>query len=183
MLRHTAQSAMHVAGRRFVARRTVGGIGRCSGLRLASRTSVGKALSADGHAAISTSLHYGAAPSRGFASSSRTLSNARISHPSPTHEHSDAVILGGGVAGLALACSLAASPQVKSGKALTGGPLRMTLLEASDMGRLRSWAHQKQVIPRNDDGPVDHDGIEWENRVVSLTAENWMWLQGERTSD
>lgn len=90
--------------------------------------------------------------------------------------HADAVVLGGGVVGLALAASLVASS--------TRGdvPLRIVLLEASDLGKMRSWAQTKGAVGTPSSSAQSYDGIEWENRVVSLTLENWNWLQGKSWS-
>lgn len=84
-------------------------------------------------------------------------------------------IVGGGVAGLALAASLASSHQ---GSSSSSSPLRLVLLEASDLDRLRGWAarhEQERAAAPGSQGGL-HDGIQWENRVVSLTMENWEWL-------
>lgn len=91
------------------------------------------------------------------------------SHPATPAEHCDAVILGGGVVGLALAAALVSSPQLQASASLTGSPLRLILLDAADLTRLTSWAKTKNAAT----GQVD-----WENRVVSLTAANWEWLKG-----
>lgn len=76
-------------------------------------------------------------------------------------EPSDVVVVGGGVAGLALACALADSPTFRASGA------NITLVEASPLTRLRSWAHDKQKESGIDD---------WENRAIYLTEENRAWL-------
>ncbi|PWN29552.1 FAD/NAD(P)-binding domain-containing protein [Jaminaea rosea] len=87
-------------------------------------------------------------------------------------EHTDVAILGGGVVGLALAASLASSQ--RSSGSNGDSPLRIVLLEASDLNRLREWAAKAGPQQSSAQG---HDGIQWENRVVSLTMENWTWLE------
>lgn len=87
--------------------------------------------------------------------------------------HADAAVLGGGVVGLALAASLVAT------SARGDVPLRIVLLEASELGKMRSWAQTKGAIGTPSSSAQSYDGIEWENRVVSLTLENWDWLQGK----
>lgn len=72
--------------------------------------------------------------------------------------------------GLALAAALVSSPQLQASASLTGSPLRLILLDAADLTRLTTWAKAKNSAS----GEVD-----WENRVVSLTADNWNWLRGE----
>lgn len=114
----------------------------------------------------------------------RTLSTSPITASQSTGptEHSDAVIVGGGVVGLALACALSASPQLASSNSLTGSPLQLALLEASDLAPLRDWARRKEESYRlasqqpRGSRSAGEDGIDWENRVVSLTTENWTWL-------
>lgn len=77
-------------------------------------------------------------------------------------QHSDdVVIVGGGVVGLALACSLASNPAFRSAKG------SITLVEASPLDKLRSWSKTKQS-----EGQIN----DWENRAIYLTEENRDWL-------
>lgn len=54
----------------------------------------------------------------------------------------------------------------------------LTLIEASDLGRFRTWAETRQKGGAADE-TRPHDGIDWENRVIYLTEENRAWLDGE----
>jgi ubiquinone biosynthesis UbiH/UbiF/VisC/COQ6 family hydroxylase len=76
-------------------------------------------------------------------------------------DSADVVIVGGGVVGLALACSLASNPAFQSAKG------SITLVEASPLDKLRSWSKTKQSEEKIND---------WENRAIYLTEENRDWL-------
>lgn len=78
-----------------------------------------------------------------------------------TQESCDVVIVGGGVVGLALACSLASSAAFRSARG------SITLVEASPLDKLRSWSQMKQS-----EGQIS----DWENRAIYLTEENRDWL-------
>ncbi|PWN36928.1 ubiquinone biosynthesis hydrox [Meira miltonrushii] len=78
-----------------------------------------------------------------------------------TQTSDDVVIVGGGVVGLALACSLASDPAFRSAKG------SITLVEASPLDKLRSWSKTKQF-----EGQIN----DWENRAIYLTEENRDWL-------
>lgn len=120
----------------------------------------------------------GAAPSwRGF-TTSRSLQGAdsTLLEGKPQSQTVDAVILGGGVVGLALAASLARNPRLGSNARGQSQSLRIVLLEATDLDRARGWLKSKHSAQSSSKAA---DGIEWDNRVVSLTWENWTWLQGE----
>ncbi|CAO1623065.1 unnamed protein product [Sympodiomycopsis kandeliae] len=97
--------------------------------------------------------------------------------PSPNAdiEHCDAVILGGGVVGLAQAASFLSSAHLASATAATGTSLRFTLLDAGNLQRLSTWAQDKQTQLQHVKEGKAAD-VDWENRVVSLTADNWSWL-------
>ncbi|CAO1628139.1 unnamed protein product [Parajaminaea phylloscopi] len=86
----------------------------------------------------------------------------------------DAVILGGGVVGLSLAAALVESTRLAGRGGDPQRPLQVVLLEASDISKLRGWASAKEEAQR---GSHHVDGIHWENRVVSVTKENWDWLE------
>lgn len=49
------------------------------------------------------------------------------------------------------------------------------------LGRLRDWAGAKRAETRAPDDR--HDGIAWENRVISLNNDNLAWLQGIGAAD
>lgn len=112
-----------------------------------------------------------------FASSSRLLTSAAPAS-APTHAiDSDIVIVGGGVIGLNLACDLVASQAVSSPAESGAHPI--TLVEASDLARLRSWTADRasHLSQSNASSSSAVDGLDWENRVISLTSENLDWLK------
>ncbi|KAJ1020135.1 hypothetical protein NDA16_004415 [Ustilago loliicola] len=97
------------------------------------------------------------------------------------HSDSDIVIVGGGVVGLGLACDLVASQAVNPSTAPGFSPI--TLIEASDLSRLRNWTadrakhlSQHQSSSSSSSAPST-DNLDWENRVISLTSENLAWLK------
>ncbi|CED85208.1 Monooxygenase involved in coenzyme Q (ubiquinone) biosynthesis [Phaffia rhodozyma] len=65
----------------------------------------------------------------------------------------DVVIIGGGIAGLALGASLSTNPATSH--------LKTALVEASDLDKIQAWK------PKED---------EWTNRISSVTNENRRWL-------
>ncbi|KAL1714581.1 hypothetical protein EV715DRAFT_276460 [Schizophyllum commune] len=69
-------------------------------------------------------------------------------------EHSDVVIVGGGPAGLALASALASSKNVRE-------KLRITLVEAGDLSKVRAWTQSEG----------------YSNRCVSLTNDSTRFLR------
>ena len=91
----------------------------------------------------------------------------------PEVEDADIVIVGGGVVGLALACGLT-SPASSSSSSSPSSP-SITLIEASSLDRVRNWARDRTAARQSQDGQAD--GVDWENRVVSLTSENMQWLR------
>lgn len=97
----------------------------------------------------------------------RAQARAYASSASPPSSRADIVVIGGGVAGLALLAGLVASPRI--------APLRVTLVDAMDVGRFRGWAQARRAETR---APTDmHDGVAWENRVISLNNDNLAWLE------
>lgn len=100
---------------------------------------------------------------------------------SPAFSHnidSDIVIVGAGVVGLGLACDLVASQAVSA----QPGTHPITLIEASDLSRLRSWSadrarHLSQSQASSSSSASSSDGLDWENRVISLTSQNLDWLK------
>ncbi|WFD26585.1 Putative ubiquinone biosynthesis monooxygenase [Malassezia nana] len=86
---------------------------------------------------------------------------------SQSERQSDVVIVGAGVAGLALMAGLVASRRLP--------PMHLTLLDATPVHRWGGWldAQKARTLPASD----THDGIPWENRVISLNMDNVSWLQ------
>lgn len=115
-----------------------------------------------------------AATSRPFATV--TPSSSPMSNSSVISADADAVILGGGVVGLALAASLVTSPRIAGKGGGSDDPLRVVVLEASDLSRLKDWAATQEQTQTHSSAA---DRTLWENRVVSITLENWLWLEGE----
>ncbi|SPO32147.1 related to Ubiquinone biosynthesis protein COQ6 and COQ7 [Ustilago trichophora] len=114
----------------------------------------------------------------------RTLATSTTVPDTTHHTDSDIVIVGGGVVGLGLACDLVASQAISASPA--PGTTPITLIEASDLTRLRSWtsdrakhlAHsQASSSSSSSSSSTSYDGLDWENRVISLTSENLNWLK------
>ncbi|KDN52477.1 ubiquinone biosynthesis hydrox [Tilletiaria anomala UBC 951] len=87
----------------------------------------------------------------------------------------DVVVVGAGPIGLSVACGIVASTQkaavsIQKIRALSAYP-SITIVEGGDLARLRNWASkaEERAYSSNSDTP-------WENRVISLTAENMEWL-------
>lgn len=78
--------------------------------------------------------------------------------------------------GLALAASLVTSPRIAGKGGGSDDPLRVVVLEASDLSRLKDWAATQEQTQTHSSAA---DRTLWENRVVSITLENWLWLEGE----
>ncbi|GAC98842.1 hypothetical protein PHSY_006437 [Pseudozyma hubeiensis SY62] len=109
-----------------------------------------------------------------ISSTSRKLATAATS----THNiESDIVVVGGGVVGLGLACDLVASQAVSSTS--QSGDQPITLIEASNLDRLRSWTADRahHLSQSHASSSSSTDGLDWENRVISLTSENLDWLK------
>ncbi|SJX65980.1 related to Ubiquinone biosynthesis protein COQ6 and COQ7 [Sporisorium reilianum f. sp. reilianum] len=107
---------------------------------------------------------------------SRTLATSAPATGATHSADSDIVIVGGGVVGLGLACDLVASRAIGSPAHLDTHPI--TLIEASDLTRLRSWsADRARHLAQSRASSPAADGLDWENRVISLTSENLDWLK------
>ncbi|KAJ3971829.1 ubiquinone biosynthesis hydrox [Lentinula raphanica] len=99
----------------------------------------------------------------------RTSPNRLLRYFSSAHEDFDVVIVGGGPAGLALACALGSKAELQSA-------LKIALVEAGDLSKVRDWS-----------SPAGS----FSNRVVSLTnasqtflkdAGSWDHVELERTA-
>lgn len=77
-------------------------------------------------------------------------------HRSYATSHHDVVIIGGGIAGLALGASLSTNKATSH--------LKTALVEASDLSQIESWTPQS---------------TEWTNRISSVTNDNRRWLESE----
>lgn len=78
------------------------------------------------------------------------------------------VIVGGGVVGLAMLSGLVANRSLPRMKAV--------LIDAMDLTRFASWQAQKKSSTRV--ATATHDGVAWENRVISMNMDNLAWMQG-----
>ena len=113
----------------------------------------------------------------------RSLATSATLPQTALQSDSDIVIVGGGVVGLGLACDLVASQAVSPSS--TPGNSPITLIEASDLTRLRSWsadrakhlAQSQTSAAASPSSSASDDGLDWENRVISLTSENLNWLK------
>lgn len=81
-------------------------------------------------------------------------------------ENQDVVIVGAGVVGLAMLAGLVSD--------VTLPPLRVTMVDAMDVHRFGKWHEMQQArtAPASD----AHDGVPWENRVISMNMDNLSWL-------
>lgn len=79
--------------------------------------------------------------------------------------------------GLGLACDLVASQAVGATSRSEHHPI--TLIEASNLDRLRSWTADRahHLSQSHASSSSSADGLDWENRVISLTSENLDWLK------
>ncbi|KAJ1028192.1 hypothetical protein NDA13_003638 [Ustilago tritici] len=119
-------------------------------------------------------------------SSSRKLATSTALPNTSHHIDSDIVIVGGGVVGLGLACDLVASQSFNPSSTPNFNPI--TLIEASDLSRLHTWADDRAKYLSSQQAsssssfssssaPPSTDNLHWENRVISLTSENLNWLK------
>ncbi|KAJ1570857.1 hypothetical protein NDA11_004920 [Ustilago hordei] len=119
-------------------------------------------------------------------SSSRKLATSTALPNTSHHIDSDIVIVGGGVVGLGLACDLVASKSFNPSSTPNFNPI--TLIEASDLSSLRTWADDRAKYLSSQQAsssssfssssaPPLSDNLDWENRVISLTSENLNWLK------
>lgn len=109
-----------------------------------------------------------------FTQQSATSNRTFASAASDTVD-SDIVIVGAGVVGLGLACDLVASGAVGKPAAHAAAPI--TIVEASDLARLRSWTADRAAYLASHPSTSSSDTLDWENRVISLTADNLAWLR------
>ena len=77
--------------------------------------------------------------------------------------------------GLGLACDLVASHAIGPTSPSKVHPI--ALIEASDLSRLRTWTADRQRQRASSSSSPSADGLDWENRVISLTSENLDWLR------
>ena len=82
-------------------------------------------------------------------------------------QETDMAIVGGGPVGLAVLAELVAHDALPA--------MHISLVDAMDLGRLRSWVETKRAQGR--EPSETHDGVAWENRVISMTADNLAWMR------
>ncbi len=90
--------------------------------------------------------------------------------------HKDIVLVGAGPVGLSVACGVLHSAKAQ-GDAASGYP-SITVVEGGDLTRLRSWGQAAEAAAAA--AASEGKAVPWENRVISLNAENMAWLRGER---
>lgn len=97
----------------------------------------------------------------------RHLHSSAVRALAQAERKSDIVIVGAGVAGLAMLAGLVASPRLP--------PMHITMVDATPVHRWGGWleAQRARTRPASD----THDGVPWENRVISLNMDNVAWLQ------
>ncbi|AXA51716.1 ubiquinone biosynthesis monooxygenase Coq6 [Malassezia restricta] len=80
---------------------------------------------------------------------------------------SDVVVIGAGVVGMAMLAGLVSSQRM--------APMHVTMIDANQVHGYGGWMDRMRERTR---AATDrHDGIPWENRVISMTAENLGWLR------
>ncbi|CAD6886928.1 unnamed protein product [Tilletia laevis] len=117
--------------------------------------------------ATSTCSHRQQPParSRRAAQARRTLSTAA---EVKEENAADITIVGGGVAGLALACALT---RPSSAFSTLHNPPSIALIDAGNLDRLAHWPPTSASSPS-----ASEQATAWENRTVSLSADNLAWF-------
>lgn len=80
---------------------------------------------------------------------------------------SDVVVIGAGVVGMAMLAGLVSSRHM--------APIHVTMIDANKVHGYGSW--MDRMREHTQEATDRHDGIPWENRVISMTAENLGWLR------
>ncbi|PWZ01658.1 ubiquinone biosynthesis hydrox [Testicularia cyperi] len=177
--RGASSAASRAAGRAALPRATRARTQPCRSFGMSNRGSgVTPTTPSSCRAPISRTISNSHAGLRHFASAS---SQSFAPPQNEATSHSDIVIVGGGVVGLGLACDLV-SRELYPASSNASEAQPITLIEASDLSRLRTWASSKSArysssTPSSSSEYTSDDGIDWENRVISLTAENLTWLR------
>ncbi|PKI84949.1 Coq6p [Malassezia vespertilionis] len=105
--------------------------------------------------------------SRAFCVSALRLHTSDHAKVLGANESLDIVIIGGGVVGLAMLAGLASNTNLP--------PMKVGIVDAMDLSRFRTWQDAKKaaaVCPT-----PTHDGVAWENRVISINMDNLEWMQ------
>ncbi|WFD00488.1 Putative ubiquinone biosynthesis monooxygenase [Malassezia yamatoensis] len=87
-----------------------------------------------------------------------------MAHTSST---TDIVIVGGGVVGLAMLAGLVSNRSLPA--------MKVALVDTMNLSNLASWKINKEKSTRP--ATPRHDGIQWENRVISMNTDNLAWMQ------
>ncbi|SPO25187.1 related to Ubiquinone biosynthesis protein COQ6 and COQ7 [Ustilago trichophora] len=175
LARTTTSRPLAATGSISVASRPTASAIKPSASQASRLTNLTTSRRASALAGSSRPAHNGASS---FAQLKRFLATSTTLPATTNHTNSDIVIVGGGVVGLGLACDLVASKAISASSA--SGMTPITLIEASDLTRLRSWtADRAQHLAQNpaSSSASSSDGLDWENRVISLTSENLNWLK------
>ncbi|KAK0538796.1 putative ubiquinone biosynthesis monooxygenase [Tilletia horrida] len=179
-------SAVAAAGARAGARPIPYGLGLGRGASAASASAGVLSAGARPASTSSSSSRRRPTPQRA-APPLRTLATAAAS-ASPA-ESADITIVGGGVAGLALACALTAPASPLSS---LHTPPSITLIDAGNLDRLASWPPASSPASASASGLASNsssssssrsDATAWENRTVSLSADNLAWLLSDAMAD
>lgn len=108
------------------------------------------------------------------------MATTASSSPTDVAAYKDIVIVGAGPVGLSVACGIVAATRASQSEAAYPS---LTVIEGGDLTRLRSWREQAEAAELKARAPTAGTeaaaAIPWENRVISLTAENMGWLRGE----
>ncbi|TKY87721.1 hypothetical protein EX895_003302 [Sporisorium graminicola] len=187
-LARTTTSAHHLAAassslsRASRSTRLAGGAISASCFSTQQGLATSHSASLNAAAGPSRSAFYGnvaATPSTFAVCAKRSLATTAPASAATHDVESDIVIVGGGVVGLGLACDLVASQAI--GLPAQPDTQPITLIEASDLSRLRSWAADRASHLAQSQASSLHsssaEGLDWEYRVISLTSENLDWLK------
>lgn len=89
----------------------------------------------------------------------------RCVHTAPVKN--DIVIVGAGVVGMAMLAGLVSSRRM--------APVRVTMVDANAVHGFGGWTERVHANTRP--ATDTHDGVPWENRVISMTVDNLAWMR------
>ncbi|KAE8269932.1 hypothetical protein A4X09_0g2412 [Tilletia walkeri] len=172
----------HTLARSAAAGATASALSGLSAVRCAASPSTRRAISSAVSAASSarTSSQRASTPRSSSSSGqvrAQTL-NPRVRALSTAAESAtsaDITIVGGGVAGLALACALTAPSSASS---TLHNPPSIALIDAGNLERLAQWppSSSSSSAQAPAQPTPNEERTAWENRTVSLAADNLAWF-------